>query len=76
MCWESVSVTKTNGKIIFVDRCISDLVRELNKHGFKTNSSSCCGHGEDSPGDAHIFIDKDCVEVHEWGYKLKIKETD
>jgi hypothetical protein len=34
-----------NGKIITVDKCISDLVELLNNNGYGT-VASCCGHGK------------------------------
>ncbi len=28
-----------------IDKCMAPLIRELNKFGFETVSSCCCGHG-------------------------------
>lgn len=53
----------------FVDKCIGGLIRELNQHGIRTTSSSCCGHGKN---DGEFFIPKEFVKKDKWGYKIRI----
>lgn len=46
MCeWGDTVMVMINGKPVFIDRCIADLVEALNKAGYAT-VASCCGHGK------------------------------
>lgn len=45
-------------RTISVDKCLVPLIRELNKHGLRTQSS-CCGHG--FKPDFFIALDLRCI---------------
>lgn len=75
MCHNAVDIpiltSKGNYQNRRIDECISKLVEELNKHGIRTHSSSCCGHGKE---DGYIFIDKDSVKEGKFGLILITKK--
>lgn len=70
---QPVEVNLKSGRkdIRYIDNCIAILVEELNKHGIRTHSASCCGHGKEN---GYIFIDEDSIRDGEFGKMLVIKK--
>lgn len=43
-CHVPTNVKDSQGRIVYVDKCLKEAVENLNEKGFKT-IASCCGHG-------------------------------
>jgi len=68
---ECVTALPVNGRVVFVDSCISHLVAALNAAGLET-VASCCGHGKI---DGSIILrDGREVVVRMWAPPLDIAE--
>ncbi len=65
-----IVILKDGSKTLrFVDKCIANLIKELNLLGIRTTSISCCGHGKE---DGKFIIPKKFVKKHRWGYRIRI----
>lgn len=43
-CHVATNIKDSNGRIVYVDKCLKEAIENLNAKGFKT-VASCCGHG-------------------------------
>jgi hypothetical protein len=47
-CYVPTNIRDSRGNIVYVDKCIKEVVENLNEQGLKT-VASCCGHGVQNP---------------------------